>query len=107
MPWFMLAGSALGMMKGNKDEQQAERDRKLAAETVRYSPWTHLQAQPVKEANKMGDVMQGAMQGYAMDQNMAAAKETSALNQAKIGWYNRGAGGAYSTPTDAEMYGGR
>ena len=63
--------TAMGVGKGLSDSSKANRQRKLAAETTRYSPWTGMQAQPVQEADILGSTMQGAMTGGALGQGMA------------------------------------
>jgi hypothetical protein len=57
---------ALTGAKMVSDADKAERDRKLAAKTQLYSPWTNLQAGPVKDADPAGTAAQGlgAYMGY-------------------------------------------
>ena len=66
----MLAGTGLGILKGQKDRERENADRKVAAETARWSPWTGMQAQPVQRADQMGSVMQGGLQGAAFGQGL-------------------------------------
>lgn len=54
-----LAGGVKSAIAGGKEA----RDRQLAADTQRYSPWTGLQAGPIEAANPVGDIMGGAVSG--------------------------------------------
>lgn len=66
--WLPLLAGA-GLAKGLfADAPRANRQRKLAAETTRYSPWTGLQAQQVQEADPFGSALQGLATGASMDQ---------------------------------------
>ena len=70
MPWFaplIMAGA--GLLKGKLiDEPKEKADRKLAAETQRYSPWTDLAAGPIRQADPFGSAFQGGMAGLDMSQ---------------------------------------
>lgn len=74
-PLTMLAiGSALGLGKSALiDAPREKRQRKLAAATQRYSPWTGLRANPIQEADPFGSALQfgatGASMGAAMQQS--------------------------------------
>lgn len=72
MPFTALAvGAALGLVKSEAiDAPKEARDRKLAAATQRYSPWTHLQAQPIKTADPFGSALQYGASGAALGQNI-------------------------------------
>ncbi len=75
LPWLALAaptvlGGLLGHQKNQRAQQIENSDRKLAAETQRYSPWTGLQAQPIRHAGSMfGDIAGGAMSGFGVGQS--------------------------------------
>ncbi len=61
----------LGLLKGmTVDKAKEDRQRKLAAETARYSPWTQMQPGDVQEADPFGSTMQGGMSGWAFGQGM-------------------------------------
>ena len=62
MPPLLLAGvgAAAGAAKNIAQAGQEGKDRQLAADTQRYSPWTGMQAQMPKRGNVMGDVLGGA-----------------------------------------------
>ena len=67
------AGAIAGGVKAKLAGDQANRERKLAAETQRYSPWTDLKAEPVQEANPVGDVVQGVTGGGMFGQSLGGA----------------------------------
>lgn len=88
------AGALLGAEKNKEAKDREDKDRMLAAQTQLYSPWTHLQAGPISHANSfVGDVGQGALQGVGMAQGMESADSDTALKNAQIGYFNRGAAG--------------
>jgi len=82
MPILAMAiGAGAGLLKSELvDRPKEKRQRKLAAATQRYSPWTGLQAGQVQEADPMGSAIAfgatGAQIGTGMEQH--------ALNQ-KLG----------------------
>jgi len=76
----MLSMAALGALKGKTDIDRAKQiensDRKLASETARYSPWTGMQPQQIRQApsafgTMLGSGMQGAGFGAMLGQGMA------------------------------------
>lgn len=74
---FTLAavGAALGYAKGEMvDRPRENRERRVAAETQRWSPWTGMQAGPIKAADSFGTTLQGGMTGAALGQSMQASK---------------------------------
>lgn len=72
MPWLALAGLGLGMLKSGEEKRQADADRKLRAEEIRYSPWTKMQNfTQVKNPNYMGNMMSGGVAGLQMGQGMS------------------------------------
>lgn len=80
MFWLLPAAlGAAGMLKGSmqhKREQQIEdADRKLAAETARYSPWTGMTPQPIRQAGSefgtvLGSGLEGAGAGAILGQGL-------------------------------------
>jgi hypothetical protein len=87
MAWVMVgtmaAGALAGKMKNDHARQVEESDRKLAAETQRYSPWTGLQAQPIRRAgSQFGDVFGGGVQGAMIGQQFGGMGGAPAKNQA-------------------------
>lgn len=92
MPFIAMAiGSGLGLVKSiGVDGPKEARQRKLAAKTAAYSPWTNLQPQAVQEADPLGNALQfgstaaglyGATQSMESDQ----ALKNAALMQMKTG----------------------
>lgn len=84
--WPMLIMAGVNAVSNQGKEQK---DRDLAAATQRYSPWTGLQAQPVKRANFAGDLAQGYGSYMGQKQNDEAFTSNQALKQAQIGALNR------------------
>lgn len=70
MPPLLLAGigAATGVAKNAIQAGQEGKDRQLAADTQRYSPWTGMQAQTPKRGNLMGDVLGGATSAASFGQ---------------------------------------
>lgn len=90
MPWPAIAMLALTGAKMVSDADKAERDRKLAAKTQLYSPWTNLKANEVEEADPAGTAAQGlgAYMGYEQAQENAALRKN--LVDAQIRALDRG-----------------
>lgn len=63
-------GALAGGVKAKMAADKETKDRALAADTQRYSPWTGLQAAPVEAANPVGDVLQGAVGGGMFGQGL-------------------------------------
>lgn len=78
----------LGAGKYISDVGKEGRQRKLASATQRYSPWTHLQAGPVDEADLVGTGMQSVGTGLAMEQSMANTDSNKKLLDAQTNYYN-------------------
>lgn len=68
------AGAISGAAKAAHKGAQADRQRKLAAETQRYSPWTGMQAGQIEEANPVGDMFGGALAGGQFGQQFDKPK---------------------------------
>jgi len=58
-----LIGGGLGLGKGLMDQEAADKQRKMAAVTARWSPWTGMSPQMPKEANMVGSTLEGALAG--------------------------------------------
>lgn len=68
---LILGGAGLGIVKHfASDKPKEERQRRLAAETARYSPWTGMQPQQVQDADIFGNVMQGGLTGASFAQGL-------------------------------------
>jgi hypothetical protein len=83
-PWGALAGALLGIAKGELIDRPKEgRQRKLASETQRFSPWTGLTAGGIQEADPFGSAMQGGTTALALGQGMQNADSSNALRDAQ------------------------
>lgn len=83
-----------GLAKGATiDRWKEDRQRNLAANTQRYSPWTGLRAGPIEEADPFGSAMQGGVQGYALGQNIEAAEAGKKLTEAQTAYLQAMNGG--------------
>lgn len=75
-----------GLLKSiGPDKWKEDRQRELASQTQRYSPWTHLQAGDIQEADPLSATIQGGVQGAALGQNYQN-------NEAAKSYLNRQAG---------------
>lgn len=84
-----LIGALIGMAGGAAkhfavDKPQADRDRHVAAETQRYSPWTKMQAQPVQNPNLFGSALQFGTTGAALGQGIQGMESNTDLNNALV-----------------------
>lgn len=78
--WPMLAMAAAGALMGNEKNKRARQiedaDRKLAAETQRYSWVTGNKADPIRRAGSSWmDMGQGAMAGGMFGQQLGGASK--------------------------------
>lgn len=84
-PWGAVIGGALGLGKSLFfDKSKENRERKLAAETARWSPWTGMSPNQIQEADPFGSTLQGVSTGLSMTQNMENA-DTAKAFQEKLG----------------------
>lgn len=67
---LLIAGAALGTLKGVKGMVDESKDRKLQAETTRYSPWTGMKAADPRRANLFGDLLSGGLTGAMIGQGI-------------------------------------
>jgi hypothetical protein len=82
------------------DKPKEARQRKLAAATQRYSPWTGLKANPIQEADTFGSALQGGMAGATFaSQNGAGGKGTAAPSTI----VNVGPGGQGGFPANSNL----
>lgn len=71
------AGAIGGIAKSSAAQGAKDKATQLAAETARFSPWTHMnansalsQAQGMQGANYLGDVAGGATSGMLQGENI-------------------------------------
>jgi hypothetical protein len=81
----LLAGAALGGVKTLFGKGRESRDRKLAAETQRYAPWTGLEAKPVQEESLFGNLLQGGVTGAMLGQGLGEAANVAGAGGAAAG----------------------
>lgn len=67
MPWGLAIGALVGVAKNQLvDVPREKKQRALAAATQRLSPWTGLQAQPIQQADLLGNALQFGSTGAGM-----------------------------------------
>lgn len=97
----ILVGLGVGALSYESQQAQSNKQRMLAAQTQKYSPWTGNKAVAPTDPNAVTDIAQGGVSGAMMGQQMQNAKATQGLQQAQTNWLNQG----YS-PYNGGMYGG-
>jgi hypothetical protein len=75
----MIAGAALGALKSQEEQMQANAERRRQAETTRYSPWTGMHGQQVKDPSLIGNMATGAAAGATLGQAYGAGAAPSAV----------------------------
>lgn len=91
----LAIAAALSLAKTKAvDEPKEARDRKLAAETQRLSPWTHLKADPVQENNAVGQMMMYGAAGAQMGANIKKSNSEAGLYDSAASSLNKTSGGA-------------
>lgn len=92
MPWVLpVAMAAAALVKSEAvDKPREDRQRKLAAATQRYSPWTGLKAGNIQEASPFSDMLQYGTQGAALGQSMDNASAQQGLMKAQSDWLKNG-----------------
>jgi hypothetical protein len=82
--WIPLAvGGGLGLVKGLMNKSRENKDRALAAETWRNSPWTGVRPGAVERSNLVGDVAGGLASGA-----LAGAAGTGPVKPGGTPWAN-------------------
>lgn len=79
-PLTLLAiGSALGLAKSEfSDRPKAERQRKLAATTAKWSPWTGMQPVMPQEPDPLGSAVKYGLTGAVLGQALGGGTEEAA-----------------------------
>lgn len=90
----MIAGSVLGLAKGEEDKHTEKKQRKLNAEITRYSPWTRIGQQPVRMADPTGSLLQGGLSGAMMGQGISNSMAQNKLLEAQAAQAAAGGAGA-------------
>lgn len=92
-----LLGGGLGIIQGREKQQQEQKDRELAAQTQKYSPWTHLQAQPVQRApSLLNSGLQGGLGGASFGQSLTNNTNDQKFKDAQINYLNNQSGAGQS-----------
>ncbi len=102
MSWI-AAGVASAALTKNLliDKPKQTRAEHNAAVTMRYSPWTHAQPGPVKEAqDPMSATLQGGAAGMGIAQGIGAANQGQDTNAMMAEYYGNQAD---PSVTDEEM----
>jgi hypothetical protein len=96
----LLIGVGGGLLKSELvDRPKEERQRALAAETQRYSPWTGLQANKVQEADPFGSAMQFGTTGAMMGSGIQNMQSQNKLMDNMSKYYGNGGEGSVSNMT--------
>lgn len=85
MFWLPLIGAGLGLAKGLSAKAQERKDRQLASEMWKTSPWTGVRPGAVQRANVLGDVVGGAAMGAQFVPGKSWEKLFETGQQADIG----------------------
>lgn len=91
-----LGGAIGGNEKAQRQKQIEDQSRKLASETARYSPWTHMTPGPIQYAgsdmdNIGGSALGGGLTGLSLGQALGgAAPASSAVSNPPGGQYSLG-----------------
>lgn len=88
---ILLGGAGL-VKEATLGADKERRDRTLAAETQRYSPWTGLKAGGIKEADPFGSALQGGFGGFALGSSIQSAEADNALKRKQAQYLDRNTG---------------
>lgn len=110
---MMLIGGGLGLAKSELiDRPKEARQRKLAAETQRYSPWTGLRANAIQEADPFASALKYGTTGASMGAaNQQAEFDKALTDRLNSGGSIRGSGQNFmaqkeSNPWNSKYLGG-
>lgn len=78
-------GAAGGILKSILGADKEKRDRQLAADTQRLSPWTGMQAGPIAQNDVMGNILQGGVGGAMQQQAFGNAGQGGPKFDVKTG----------------------
>ena len=80
-----LIGGGAGLLKSELiDRPKEERQRKQAAITARWSPWTGMAPGPIQEADPFGSALQGGLAGAMIGQANQGAGAAKAKDVAEV-----------------------
>lgn len=78
----LIGGGLFGVGKSVADSAGRESDKKVQAETTRFSPWTGMKAEAPRKVDAFGNILKGGLSGA-----------TIANAGANAGWWGGAAGG--------------
>lgn len=81
---LMGIGAGMGMLKNQEKKRQFDEQKRIQAETTRMSPWTGMSASAPEQYSSTGNVLEGAMGGLSMHQNMGRAAKQDELMDAYL-----------------------
>lgn len=81
MPWGLAIGAGVGLLKNQLvDVPREKKQRTLAAATQKYAPWTGMSAQPIQQADALGNALQFGSTGASM-KNALYSKNSDAWSK--------------------------
>lgn len=94
MPFTAMAiGAGLGILKNYAvDAPKEHRQRVQAAETIRYSPWTHMNPNKIQEADPVGNALQFGASAGGMYNSAQGFQTDEALKNKMLTNMRRGRG---------------
>lgn len=98
MSWVVVGVAGVGLLKAETvDKDKEDRQRKLAAETQRLSPWTGNKAGEIKEADPIGSALQYGATGAQLQQGYQNSQANQKLANAQANWLNAGGSPQYTS----------
>jgi hypothetical protein len=95
----LAIGAGVGLLKSAiVDGPRAARQRKLAADTQRLSPWTGLKANDVQEVDPVGSALSFGATGAQLGTGLENAAAQTDLTQAQAKWFNQAGGPSLNNP---------
>lgn len=98
-----IIGLGVGALKNQfVDKPREERDRRLAAETIRNSPWTGMRPEKIRESDLLGNMLQGGVTGLGVQSALKGLSKAVPLTAGTNPWR---LGGEYTfqKPTVASL----
>jgi hypothetical protein len=102
----LLIGGGGGLVKSLAvDGPREARQRRLAAQTQRYSPWTGLEAQPIQEADPLGTAIGMGAAGGQIGGNIQSMQAQAEMNKKFGDWLSpsKGLSSAQQSQLDAPV----
>jgi hypothetical protein len=94
-PWIIAAGAALGLLRAQQQERAAHEDRKVQGTKTRWATFTGAHGKDTPHTDTMGMVMQGAMAGALLGQQLGGkGDDGKTVTESPAGIGNTGTGGS-------------